>query len=106
MSDRVLKAALDRPRLSAWVDGKMATKWLVHRRTAEGACLAQRGRKAAVASLYCDKRVRVSSRVEEGQLVAGCRRAPLVLACDDKPRADPSRCEPCSRVQDWSGRFP
>ena len=78
LSDRVLKAALDRPRLSAWVAGKMATEKLVRRRTAEGACLAQRGRKATVASLYCDERVRVSSRVEDGQLVAGCRRAPLV----------------------------
>ena len=73
LSDRVLKAALDRPRLSAGVAGKMATEKLVRRRTAEGACLARRGRKATVASLYCDERVRVSSRVEDGQLVAGCR---------------------------------
>ena len=31
LSDRVLKAALDRPRLSAWVAGKMATEKLVRR---------------------------------------------------------------------------
>ena len=79
LSDRVLK---DRPRLSAWVAGKMATEKLVRRRTAEGAWLARRGRKATVAPLYCEERVRVSSRVEDGQLVAGCRRAPLVSACD------------------------
>ena len=66
------------PRLSAWVAGKMATEKLVRRRTAEGAWLARRGRKATVAPLYCDERVRVSSRVVDGQLVAGCRRAPLV----------------------------
>ena len=40
------------------------------------------GRKATVVPLYCEERVRVSSRVEDGQLVAGCRRAPLVSACD------------------------
>ena len=74
----MLKAVLDRPRLSAWVAGKMATEKSVHRRTAEGACLARRGRKATVASLYCDERVRVSSRVEDDQQVAGCRRVPLV----------------------------
>ena len=54
LADRVLKAALDRPRLSAWVAGKMATEKLVRRRTAEGAWLARRGRKATVAPLYCD----------------------------------------------------
>ena len=74
LSDRVLKAVLDRPRLLAWVAGKMATENLVRRRTAEGAWLARRGRKATVAPL----RVRVSSRMKDGQLVAGCRRAPLV----------------------------
>ena len=82
-AEACVKAALDRPRLSAWVAGKMATEKLVRRRTAEGAWLARGGGgggggKATVAPLYCEERVRVSSRVEDGQLVAGCRRAPLV----------------------------
>ena len=81
LSDRVLKAAHDCPRLSAWVAGKMASEKMVHRRSAEGTCLAGNA----------TSETRSPAGWRNGQLVAGCRQAPLVRARNDMLRARPAR---------------
>ena len=73
----MLKTALDCPRLSAWVAGKMASEKLVHRQTAEGALLEGEDRPLLRHCIVTSESGPLAGW-RTVSLVAGCRRAPLV----------------------------